>query len=235
MKTIISSVAALLFSAGVCFAQDTQSWSGFYVGAFAGYGDGDVDTSDNSSTNLASEGGDLDGFLGGVEIGYDWQVQNFVFGVGLDAALSDLEYSGALVAPPVTSPPGPTSGFDVRLRATTLVNLTARAGFLITPKTLGYVTGGLAYGRTKTDVFAPAATGGTADFGNDDNDRFGFVVGAGIEQRVTQNISLDLKYLYTDLGTATYRGDGGGVVAQAFDFDQDVDFHQVRIGVKYRF
>ncbi len=55
------------------------NWTGFYVGAHVGYG-------------WASSGlGDLDGFLGGVQAGYNWQFsRNWVFGIEGDISATDM-------------------------------------------------------------------------------------------------------------------------------------------------
>lgn len=71
------------------------TWTGFYIGANAGYGWGDADY---SST--------IDGFLGGLQAGYNWQGAGpLVLGVETDIQLSNvksqnysLDYFGTLRA-----------------------------------------------------------------------------------------------------------------------------------------
>lgn len=56
------------------------TWTGFYLGANAGYGWGHADYSDATS-----------GFIGGVQAGYNWQAGNVVFGLETDIQASNIE------------------------------------------------------------------------------------------------------------------------------------------------
>lgn len=56
------------------------NWSGFYAGTHLGYGFGDSDS------------GDVNGFLGGIQLGYNWQFSpNIVFGVEGDISGTDIK------------------------------------------------------------------------------------------------------------------------------------------------
>jgi outer membrane immunogenic protein len=60
------------------------TWSGFYVGLNAGYAFGEeVGIIDEAATE------DMDGFIGGVQVGYNHQFDRFVLGVE-----ADIQYSG---------------------------------------------------------------------------------------------------------------------------------------------
>ena len=100
-KYLLTSVAALgLIAAGAASAADLPSrkgpvvapayvpaftWTGFYVGANAGYGWGNV------NTNAAVSIGDLDGFIGGGQVGYNYQIGQFVLGAEADFQGADLD------------------------------------------------------------------------------------------------------------------------------------------------
>ena len=60
------------------------SWTGFYLGANAGWawskGDGTI-AFGGPSGNFSGDG---NGFLGGAQIGYNWQMDNWVFGLEAD-------------------------------------------------------------------------------------------------------------------------------------------------------
>ena len=59
------------------------TWTGFYLGANAGYGWGEADASP-----------DVDGFLGGLQAGYNWQGAGpLVFGVEADIQYADVSSS----------------------------------------------------------------------------------------------------------------------------------------------
>lgn len=66
------------------------NWSGLYVGAHAGYGWGSKEWSD---VGPFSSSHDLDGFIGGGQVGYNYQVGQIVFGVEGD--LSGTRADGA--------------------------------------------------------------------------------------------------------------------------------------------
>lgn len=96
------------------------SWTGFYVGGNAGYGWGTADYSD-----------DTDGFLGGVQAGYNWQVGQVVFGLETDIQASNIES------------PNFTLDYFGTIRA--------RLGFAM-DQFLVYGTGGFAYGSGSYEV-----------------------------------------------------------------------------------
>jgi outer membrane immunogenic protein len=95
MKKILLSGVALvaLFAAAPVSAADVPvrgpvykaapapvfNWTGFYVGGHIGYGWGDA------------TGADLDGFIGGLQVGYNWQLsRNWVFGIEGDLTATDM-------------------------------------------------------------------------------------------------------------------------------------------------
>jgi outer membrane immunogenic protein len=94
-KILLSGVAiAALFAAAPASAADMPvrapqykaapiapvfNWTGFYFGGHVGYGWAD------------SGVGDLDGFIGGLQLGYNWQFsRNWVFGLEADIAGTDM-------------------------------------------------------------------------------------------------------------------------------------------------
>lgn len=129
-------------------------WSGFYVGGHAGYGFGD----------------DIDGILGGIQLGYNWQFSpNIVFGIEADVSGTDMNAS--IVGIPV--------------HVDYLASLRARIGYTM-DRTMIYGTGGLAYSRA-------------AALGLHDTDT-GWVIGGGLEWAYSRNWTLRAEYLYYDLG-----------------------------------
>jgi outer membrane immunogenic protein len=122
-----------------------------------------------------------------------------------------------------------------------------RVGFLATPQTLLYGTGGLAvgeFGYSATSNLSVAGFGpglaGTTPTGvaftlpvgpaaTSSDTRVGWTLGAGIEHKFTPNWSGKLEYLYMDFGTKTYFA---GTANQA-----DVSFRDqiLRAGINYEF
>jgi len=92
-------------------------------------------------------------------------------------------------------------------------DVTARAGYLVTPKTLVYARGGYTNARLRSSLTTPAGTASTLE------NRDGWLVGAGVERSIMPNVSARLEYRYSDLS------DEGGT------FDR----HQTLLGLTYRF
>jgi outer membrane immunogenic protein len=121
-----------------------------------------------------------------------------------------------------------------------LGTLRGRVGWTPTPPVLIYATGGLAYGRVKTDVsFAaqtPCCSGATT--ASNDQTRTGWTVGGGAEWMFAPQWSIKGEYLYYDLGTVTIdqtlvtSSDGSSTAIRS-----DAHYHGsiVRLGLNYQF
>lgn len=186
-------------SAPAAFA---QNFDGPYVGVQAGW---DLTDVRNPSTELGTLALDDDGqsFTGGAFAGFDRQVApRVVLGaeagadIGSDDALKTSSGTGEAIIDPDWS-------FD----------LTARAGYLLNPSTLAYVRGGYTNARVKTTITTPVARL------TENENRDGWLAGAGIERQLMQHTSARLEYRYSDLS----EGDGA------------YDRHRVLAGISYRF
>jgi outer membrane immunogenic protein len=124
------------------------------------------------------------GLTAGGQLGYNWQVQNYVYGVE-----ADFNWVGGrgshFTAPTI----------EVTTEMNWLATFRVRAGFVVNP--LFYVTGGLAVANieNKWDNLGSPFT----EFGSD-RTRVGYAVGAGIEHMFAQNRTLRLEVLYVDFG-----------------------------------
>jgi outer membrane immunogenic protein len=166
------------------------------------------------------------GFIGGT-IGYNWQVNQIVWGLESDLQWSRTNNTGTTTniccIPVFISAVGPvTAQSDSRWFGTAR----ARVGYLVTPSTLLYVTGGLIYGQENTTgaVIYPLVSYLTQG----SSTRVDGTVGGGVEYRFTQNLSGKIEGLWYDMGSTTnsfispvtnytltdhYRFDGGIVRA----------------------
>ncbi|MCB1539856.1 MAG: porin family protein [Rhodoblastus sp.] len=206
-----------------------MTWAGFYAGLNAGYGwsAGSTridalpvffaptwDTELSASSALASSrlnGGNNGGFIGGAQIGWNWQSGALVAGVETDiqwlsgnrtggaaaGALVPVAFPGELI---VSSSAGSS-------RVNWLGTLRGRLGFTVTPSLLAYVTGGLAYGGVSSSAtifqqnlpFVPPFFSSGAS----STTRIGYTIGAGGEWMIAQNWSVKGEYLFYDLGSAS--------------------------------
>jgi outer membrane immunogenic protein len=237
----------------------STGWSGLYVGVHGGYGFGDSGELSLSpfafpglvtaftpagaapGSSFAGGGGFDDGFVGGAHIGYDWQVNNLVLGAILDVTYTDIgDRQSAFSRTPAT--------YTISRDLDWLATLRGRLGYAVNDRLLIYGTGGLAYGDVDFGYSQPGSAAAFTTSGGQDSD-FGYVVGGGVETKLTDNISLGLEYLYTNLGGNDFRADlvngpfGGPAGAPGSSptgttltgSDDDFDFHTIQAKISYRF
>src|SRR3954468_23037300 len=164
--------------------QPAYDWSGFYLGAHFGYGDARLGADANP---LSSQGVFLPpsptGLIGGYQGGYNRQFGNhLVLGVELDATFT----SPADTARLVTRPYQTTFDYFATARG--------RVGYAM-GTWLPYATAGVAFGRTKLNLFdgdgeLTSSTG---------RDHVGWTAGGGVEVAVGGNWSAKAEYAYLDL------------------------------------
>jgi outer membrane immunogenic protein len=144
------------------------SWSGFYVGGNIGYGWGSRTanfTPNDFNAFLSSCGGaggstcpppvssDINGVLGGLQAGYNWQFnQNWLVGIETDFNWSGIKGIGteSFLIVPVFFPG--SSNFVVSQNVEWFGTVRGRLGFLPTTNLLVYGSGGFAYGRVHENV-----------------------------------------------------------------------------------
>jgi outer membrane immunogenic protein len=178
------------------------TWTGFYAGVHLGYAwqqfeasgaylDGGVNLLRyNNKTNPA-------GFMGGGQIGYNWQSGMAVF--GLEADFSGFAQSTPIATTILTAPNiiEQSSG-----KIEWLGTVRGRLGVAFGTGSLLYATGGLAYGQvnnTHIEIDPSALTG----IWQERKVRYGYAVGGGWDQMFTNNWSVRVEGMYVDLGDTT--------------------------------
>jgi len=203
------------------------SWTGFYIGINGGYSWG---RSRNDATFVTAPGGvaivpgpgstvgsgfDLTGGLAGGQIGYNWQMSNWLIGLEGDGQwASERGSSTFLCAAPVLGgclpgltfiPPGATGTIGtLSQKIDAFGTFRGRLGWLVTPEVLLYGTGGLAVGDVRTSLALSGFTAAgvpVAVSSASNTIRVGWTAGAGIEGMFARNWSAKLEYLYMDLGS----------------------------------
>lgn len=226
--------AADLAEEPVPVAEPPFSWTGFYVGVHAGatFGDNDAQIRINGEpyfVNGSDAPFDLSaaGFEGGAQVGYNWQMDAFVFGVEADfGGMGASDETGGAGNPQYWN--GLGTDYDW------LATVRGRIGYAW-DRVLVYGTGGLAVSQfsdtyhfretTVPDNFTDRSWSETAT---------GWTIGGGVEYAVTNNISLRLEGLYVDLGSTTLDLSENFPPDQA-DAEIDHAFGVARVGLNYRF
>ena len=166
IRKTIAAVAALLATTTMASAADMAvkaapvlppvvwSWTGFYIGAHVGAGWGETEStitigcSGISSFNLPFSQNSRSGFLGGGQIGYNWQSGWAVFGVQADIAGMNMKG---------TTPCGAVINlFTCPSESQWLATVSGRLGAVVLDRGLVYVKGGGAWLNTDHDVTLPS-------------------------------------------------------------------------------
>jgi outer membrane immunogenic protein len=166
LRSLAIAIPALL-TAAPALAQ-SPIWQGVYLGIHAG----------GSWNRLTGEDIDVKvdpkGAIGGIHGGYNWQSGTFVFGVEGDIGASGAKWDYIN-----------GDGDKVTVKSTYLATLRARAGIATGPALL-YVTGGAAF--TNLNITFPGESQKHSDSG--------WVVGAGMEYKMTSNLALRVEGLH---------------------------------------
>jgi outer membrane immunogenic protein len=250
MKRIFVTLALALM-AGTALAADLPSykapppplWTGFYVGLNAGgtwannnsvyvtnWPAGGAFSVANLLLSGSQSANNGAGFIGGGQIGYNWQFYNGRLVAGIEADIQGIAGSrggsSAWAAAPLGTIPDTQTETNVPVTLLSNVNVRrsldyigtvrGRLGWLFTPTLLVYGTGGLAYGGVNVSlsnfqgIFLGAPVGGLpggtlipTQFGaaSFSDTRVGWTAGGGIEWMFWPNWSAKAEYLYYDLGT----------------------------------
>ena len=237
MKQLLVSASVVAMLGGTAMAADlpvmeapapiysptpmAYNWTGFYVGLQAGYGWGNVEgEADVGGPDVPPTTGDydydIDGFLGGVHLGYNHQFNNFVLGVEGDVEYASLDGSGGGDDPDIST-------FYHETELDWLASLRLRAGFAI-DRLLIYGTGGIAWAH----IDQAFGEDGDPELDDGDRSRWGWTLGAGAEYAFANNWTARAEYRYYDLGD----DDVSGV---DYSDDNDITLHTVRLGASYKF
>lgn len=176
-------------------APTAYEWSGFYAGVDLGHG---WDKMELKVEGLGEGEGDLKGIFGGVYGGYNYEIDDWVLG-----AEGDVQFSGIK-----TKKAGTGSQIEMKWFGTARL----RAGYAI-DRFLPYLTGGVAVGKVSAKGVDKSKT------------HVGYVLGAGLDYAVTDNLIGKVEYQFQDLGKKTYEE---GVEAS-------LKAHTVRVGLAYKF
>lgn len=234
-KIMVAAVAVAAFCSAPVLAADMPTknpvyktaaapvfnWTGFYVGADAGYLWSDTAWTYPGVGGVGTSRPEPKDFLAGGHVGYRYQFpSNIVAGIELDAS----HIFGGKTSAPIPGPSPAGQFLDLKWTGSVRGQLGVASGPL-----LAYVTGGAAVialkGCTQATVGAPCIAG---DIFSDD--RWGWTIGGGLDYALAGNWSARVEYLFADYGARTYAtGAGAGLVRV------DLRTNVVRGGLSYKF
>lgn len=202
-------------------------WAGFYAGVHAGIAnrDGDIST-ENSTFSPEFPLATLhdSSFIGGGQIGYNWQAGQVVVGIEADGSWTKLKED--------------KTAFDVfegfaqyTSEIDWLITIRGRAGFAATPGMLLYATAGLAIADVNLKYNSYFGSFSTSDT------QVGWTAGLGAEFMIGSNWTVKAEYLHVQLdGTKldlTVPVEEGSPLKARIKADQDINI--LRAGLNYKF
>ncbi len=210
------------------------NWTGFYIGVHGGTGFAGTmqDISNPGAQKLSTQGG-----FGGIQAGYNWQINRVVFGAEVDASFGDIGKSW-----------GGVNGFDPyygKDATKTFGTVKGRVGYTF-DRLLVYGTGGLAWGDNEhgfgCDATRTVATngcqnkpGGTAFYTSTNSTDIGYTVGGGLEYALADRWTIRGEYLYTDFGTNKINMTDPNYPAARSERNFSTKFQTITAGINYRF
>jgi outer membrane immunogenic protein len=203
-----------------------QNWTGLYSGN-AGYSWGrtDLDYTQDALPPLTTTL-DPNSFIGGNQIGYNWQYGSLVLGIE-----GDIWHQGTGTATFTSGNIfGDFASFNTEQNWVGTVR--PRVGFAANNWLL-YGTGGVAFAGVKPSITDPQA-GVMARATADSGAKAGWAAGAGVEYAFANHWSLGVEYLYMDFGTTTMMPPMAAPLASSTaNFDDKS--HVLRAKLNYKF
>ena len=201
------------------------SWTGCYIGGNIGGGWASHSSNDVTGAVTGVVGADLgshtaSGFIGGGQIGCDYQAGVWVFGVQGMFDGSGMQGSNT----------DTTGLFVVNSNIPWLATVTGRVGVTAAPTVLVYAKGGGAWVR---DNYTVTAVPGIA-FGNASSTPSGWTVGGGVEWAFAGNWTAFAEYNYLDFGTPGVNFTPA-VGAATFPINIKQNINSFMVGINYRF
>ena len=247
IKTLLTTVTLSLVSFGAIAADIPRraaaaspaplfvaaDWTGVYAGVVGGYVDGKANSTATGLISFAPPSSvDLKGALVGGQVGYNHQFANrFVLGVVADVSWSDAK--GTTCAE-VGGCDGSSDDSYGEGSLSWLATARAKAGFAVNNDVLIYATGGLAMAGAKASI--SHLVDGNSPLVSDSQTLTGWVVGGGVEYKLSRSVSLGAEYLYANFGKQDFNFTNAGVLAgAAIGSESDAKVNIVRVSLNYHF
>jgi outer membrane immunogenic protein len=257
---ILASLGAITLT-GSAFAADLAppppppvplfTWTGVYAGGQVGYAwdSGNLNyTGFDPVSGLGFTtglGGSPNGVLGGAHVGYNYQLNQFVF--GLEGSVDGTSITNTVTG---AFPAFGGSAITASTNSDIQGSVRGRIGFAW-DRALIYATGGVAFGGFNTNyAFAGntsgihAIDGGHSFYASNSysNTRVGWTVGGGIDYAISNYWSVFAEYRYTDWGSISAPGlaaagflSAPALTSAALNVNRTLNQNQVQVGFSYKF
>jgi outer membrane immunogenic protein len=211
------------------------SWAGCYLGGHVGgvWPQHDATLAVATFPNVTvigvgngfDNGDDDASFIGGGQVGCQWQSASWVFGVEADFSGTDINRT-FVAGPLVRSPflPGDALNFQNDWES----SVRGRLGWAW-DRWMIYATGGVAWANIETTFFpidSPFAF-------SDSRTLTGWTIGGGVEYAFWQNVSFGLEYRFSSYDTERFNH--GTLVGIPLTSDHDFETHQFTARLNWRF
>jgi len=230
-------------------------WNGVYAGLNGGWAKGISNATTTtvfsptgyfattSPPAIASAGDQSlnnDNFIGGGQVGYNWQSGKLVLGGELDFNFMNINDSKSCTE--VYPCCAPTT-FTIKSSVDTdwLFTVRPRIGYA-SNNWLFYATGGLAVTKLNAEFILTDTFANAHETGSISETKAGWTVGGGIEMGFKNNWSIKTEYLYANFGDVSTTSQNFTAIsppipfpANTFTHKINMQIHIVRVGLNYRF
>jgi outer membrane immunogenic protein len=253
MKRMLTLAAAVLAIGAQARAADLPAptlpppvaaiynWTGFYVGANGGWGDGISNWTNNcpGCQSFSTGGGgsplgggetgsfSVSGYLAGGTLGFNYQIGPWVYGIEGDFDWTHLTGNSGPTCGGLSDAVPPPTGCETE--SDWLATVRGRVGYAFAglggDNVLLYGTAGGAVARIKTGLIPPSTF--------DSSTEAGWTIGAGLEVGFAPNWTAKVEYLFVDLpnATCTTTTNCGVLAGSTVTFNENM----VRAGINYKF
>src|SRR6266699_1068445 len=208
------------------YAPPPFSWTGFYLGGNIGGAWANRDVLDPFLGVNFNNGNSNGVFIGGGQLGYNWQINYFVLGIEADFdGAANNNNTGTVFIPRVGT-------IQVTSNNRWITTLAARFGVTNGPWLFYGKAGGGWVGNE--DFTVTNLTTGSSITVSNNNSNSGWLVGAGIEWAFAPNWSAKLEYDFLGLDDRTFIVPAGFLIGDTFT-QNNRNIQMLKVGVNYLF
>lgn len=210
-----------------------STWTGCFVGAHIGGQWSKMNSSEGYPLPGLAASRDIKdtSFIGGGQVGCDYQFANTPWVIGIDGDLSWADHNGRAELVRIG-----VDHIDGAAKLGTQGSVRGRLGWAFQPDWLLYVAGGLAVAHAEASTIFTRDTVGSLINSRSDT-LTGWTIGAGAEWRFAPQWSARLEYRHSDFGSIDIHVPAFTFPAAGFAYNARTTYvtNDVRLGVNFRF